>query len=172
MSYSFLTPGPTIVWANSPSGGQLGLAATSLASGAACQGDKSPTLLDATKGLAEWIYCLPETIPATAPADFLNFEWWLGWSDSATPATNNPAGLTGVSGAFASPGSAKNLLTFVGSIISSNAIGAALHRQDPFFVRVKNICFIPLLANSSGVALSAVAGSTKFSVTPFYRVNQ
>jgi hypothetical protein len=166
MSFSYLTPGTPIVWTNS---GSPAIAATGLASGAGAQGDKSPTLLDATKGLAEWLYCVASTYFISAPADLQGVEWWLGWSNSATPAGNNPGGLTGVSGTLASPGSVKNLLSYIGAIITSNAIGTGLQTQDAFWVRVKNSFFIPVIVNNSGVALSSGANSTSFSVTPFYR---
>lgn len=142
---------------------------TSVADGSARQGDKSPTLVDGTNGMPELLAIEPETKVQSAPTDLKEIELYFGWSDDATAGNNNPAGLGGSDAALSTPDSAKLLLSYIMSIVCSNAIGTGIQRQSPIFIRPVNICFIPVLVNHSGQTISATGTDTVLSVTPWYR---
>jgi hypothetical protein len=167
VNYSDLTPGTPLVWTSS--GGDKALTGTSLTDGSARQGDKSATLVDGTKGMPEQLTIVVETIFGSAPTSGNEVELWLGWSPSATAGTSNPAGLGGADAAFSNPSNVKFLLSYAGSLICSNSLGTALHRQDAFVVKPKDIALIPVIVNLSGQTLSATGTNTKVTVTPWYR---
>jgi hypothetical protein len=169
-TYAPLVAGTPLVWTTS--GGDKVITGTSLANAAARQGDKSATLVDASspaKGLPAFLEIVVETKVQSAPTDGLTVDLFLGFSNNATAGTNNPAGLTGADGTLASPASVTPQLTFVGSIICSNAIGTGIQRQDSMFVAPKDAYVIPVLVNSSGQTISATGTDTKITITPWYQ---
>lgn len=165
-AYSYLEAGTAITWA--PSGGDLVLTLTSKASGVAREGAKSATLVDGTKGMPEVLDIAFETKVGSAASNGTSIDLFLGESSSATAGTDNPGGLTGADADVATPAEKVLLLSLVGVLLLSNALGTGVQRgRFKFYPTTPYI--IPVVLNSSGQTLSGTAGDHKFIVTPYYR---
>jgi len=139
-----------------------------LASGSARQGDKSATLVDATKGLPALLEVIVETKVQSAPTDGLTIDCFLGFSSSATAGTDNVGGLTGADGALSSPSSVTPQMVLAGSVIVSNAIGTGAQRQR-FLATPLDAYVIPVFFNNSGQTVSATGTDSKVTITPLYQ---
>ncbi len=165
VNYSDLTPGTAVVWKSTAGDKAINLKA--LANNGIREGDKSATLVDGTKGFPEILEIEVETKLQAAPTAQLTCPIYLGFSRSAAAGTGNPGGLTGVD---ATVGNADQLpqLTFVGSLILSNALGTGVQRQRLEAVP-KAEYVIPVFQNSSGQTTTNVDGETLISIRPWYR---
>lgn len=166
VNYSDLIPGTPIVWKNTA--GDKVLNGKNLATVTGRQGDKSATLLDATKGFPEFLSWLVETKLQTAPVAGTEFSLYLGWSSSATAGTDNPAGLGGADAAGPNTDTFA-MLSLAGSIILSNNIGMAVQRQDKMIVVPKDYYVIPVIYNGSAYSTTNTDGETSVTMTPWYR---
>lgn len=165
-TFAPLIAGTPITWTSS--GGTNVLSAASLANGSAVQGDKSATLVDATKGLPALLEIVAETQVQAAPTDGNTVDIYAGFSSSATAGTDNPGGLTGAHGTLSSPASVTSQLLLVGSLVMSNAIGTGTQRQR-FLIRPQDAYMIPVLVNNSGQTVSATGTVTIITLIPFYQ---
>lgn len=163
--YLNLIAGTAITWKSS--GGDKALTLTSLSNGSGREGDKSGSLIDGTYGLPELLEFRLESSVASAVSS-TELELWIGESDNATAGSDNPGGLTGADASLASPDQKKLQLSYVGSLIFSNAIGTSVQKQR---FRYAPLCayVIPLLVNKTGQALGSTAADHKLVMTPYYR---
>lgn len=165
VNYSDLTPGTAITWKNT--GGTYAMNMKNLANAGIREGAKSATLVDGTKGFPELLEVTVETKLQVAPTAGNQCPCFLGFSSNSTAGTDNPGGLTG---ADAAVGNADQLpqLSFLGSVILSNALGTGVQRQR-FFIVPRAEFIIPVFQNSSGQSTTNVDGETCFTVRPWYR---
>lgn len=165
VAYSDLTPGTAVVWTNT--GGDKAMNMKALATAGIREGVKSATLVDGTKGFPELLEIVAETKLQATPTDGLECEVYLGFSSSATAATDNPGGLTGADVAV---GDVDQLpqLTFAGSIIMAGSLTTGVQRQVLFAVPLREY-FIPVFRNASGQTTTNVDGETKITIRPWYR---
>lgn len=167
MAYSRLIAGASKTWINT--GGDKVLTLTSLVNNAVRQGDKSDSIVDGTYGLPEVLEFLLETACNVAGTNYTSIDLFIGESDSATPGTNNPGGLSGVDGTLTSGTQLIWQLRHAGSLSVSN--GAGTNVQKSRFRLYLPLCayVIPVIANFSGQSLHATASNHKLTMTPFYR---
>lgn len=165
-SYSDLVAGTAITWKNT--GGDKVLTLTSLANGAAREGDKSATLVDGTKGLPEYVEFRLESAVGSAATTGKEITLFVGESDSATAGTANPGNLTGADAGLSTPTELTPQLNLVGALSLSNTRGTNPQKQR---MRYKPLCayLIPLVYNDSGQTLSGTAGDHQLVMTPYYR---
>lgn len=165
VNYSDLSPGTALVWKNT--GGDYAMNMKALANAGIREGGKSATLIDGTKGFPEILEVIVETKVQSAPTAGNACNVCLGFSKNATAGNENPGGLTG---ADASVGNADQLpqLTFVGSLIMSNALGTGVQRKR-FAIVPRAEYVIPVFQNSSGQTTSNVDGETCITIRPWYR---
>jgi hypothetical protein len=161
----FFDVGTAYTWTSS--GGDKVITATSLASGSARQGDKSATFLDGTKGLPAFFDVKVLTKAGSAVTNGLFLGLYMGESNSATAATDNPGGLTGADGSLANPAEITLQLRFLGAFPLSNALGTGTQTwRTVFYPRLAYQ--IPVLVNSSGQTLSATGTDHQIILTPYY----
>lgn len=164
-SYPTLIAGTPLVW--QASGGDYVLTLTSLASDAARQGDKGD-LYDSVNGrLPHVLDVMLQSAVAVAATTGLKIELWAGESASGGAGTNNPGGLTGADGALSSPDQLKRQLYWIGGLTLANALGTGQQRQRFAYTPTAR-CFLPVVVNKSGQALSGTAGDHVLTVTPYY----
>lgn len=165
VAYSDLSPGTAVVWANT--GGDKAMNCRNLANAGIREGAKSATLVDGTKGFPELLEITAETKLQSAPTAGNSCAVYLGFSSSATAGTANPGGLTG---ADAAVGNADQLpqLTFVGSLILSNALGTGVQRQR-FVAIPKAEYVVPVFQNGSGQTTTDADTETIITIRPWYR---
>jgi hypothetical protein len=163
--------GSAITWKSS--GGTYAITCTSLASAALRQGVKSATLIAAPAGLSTAI--LPDILEilfycqmTSAPAAGGEVGLYLGFSDSATAGTDNPAGLTGTDAAGPNVDTLGQLV-FAGAIVLSANLGTA-QQLARFTVRPLDQYVCPVVYNNGSVAFDATALHTLIQMTPGYRV--
>lgn len=173
-TYSYLEAGTPIIWA--ASGGDRTITLTSLAANSAREGQKSPSIIHATKGLPEYLEILFESAPSETTRNGATIRLYICQSDSPTAGTNNPDNLTGTDALLSSTqieGLAQ--LDFVGALYFP---ATSAQQRQRFLFRPTNPYFIPVvynvLRNASGTAipLSAVASNHRIVFTPLYRVAQ
>jgi hypothetical protein len=165
VNYSDLTPGTALTWMNT--GGDFAMLLKALATAGIREGGKSAALVDGTKGFPEVLEIIAETKLQSAPTAGNECPIYLGFSKSATAASENPGGLTG---ADAAVGNADQLpqLVFIGSIVLSNALGTGVQRQR-FWAVPRAEYVVPVFQNSSGQTTTNVDGETKIVIRPWYR---
>lgn len=165
VQYADYVAGTAKTWKNTA--GDFALTLTSLANGSARQGDKG-NFIDATFGNPAYLRVYFQTAVASAATNGLQVELYAGESTNATAATDNPAGLTGADGAFASPDELKLQLFLVGGLNLSNATGTAV--QDQVFIYFPSSPYwVPVVVNKSGQALTGTAANHFITSTPYYR---
>lgn len=163
--------GSAITWKSS--GGTYAITCTSLAAAAIRQGVKSATLIAAPPGLStavlpDWLEIEFYVQMTSAPAAGGEVNLFLGFSDSATAGTDNPAGLSGTD-ATGPNVDTLGQLEFAGAIVLSNNLGTGVQLAR-FTVRPLDQYVIPVVYNNGSVALDATALHTLIQVTPAYRV--
>ncbi len=161
--------GTPITWKSST--GTKVITCTSLAAAASRQGDKSPTLVVSPPGLSTAI--LPDFLQVILQLQFTSaatagktVDLYFGFSDSATAATDNPGGLTGVDGAGPNADVFPQL-AFVGSLVASANLSTAVQLQY-LTTRPLDAYFSPVIVNSTDVAFDATALHTILTVVPYY----
>lgn len=167
--YSTLTPGTAVTW--KASGGTYTLTLTSLASGAARQGVKGD-LSDGTAGnnLPEVCLFLLETKMGTGIANATNkLSLFIGESNNATAATNNPAGLTGADGSLGTPAEYTLQLNLAQAMNLSNNASTGTQKQWLAYYPISRY-IIPVIYNQSDQSLSSTAGDHVLTMVPYYRV--
>jgi hypothetical protein len=158
-AYNLLTPGTPLTW--KASGGDYAITLTSLANAAARQGAKGDL---GAYWRRRWAIHLAASC-ASAPTAGNQLELWWAGSPSGTAGTDNPGAATGADAAFATPGEYKFQLMFVGALYLSNNLGTGIQKQQfEFFPRFRY--GMPVLVNSSGVALGGTAGDHEIRLTP------
>lgn len=165
-AYSDLVAGTTITWTSS--GGDKALDMSGLTDTSARQGDKSATLVDATKGMPELCEVRFETGVQAAATTGKMVELYFGQSDSATAGTANPGNLGGADAAYSNPSELAPQLTFVGALVLSNARGTNVQVQRFVF---RPVCphVMPVAYNLSGQTVNATGTNSKVVLTPYYR---
>ncbi len=166
LDYSTLTKGTAVTWTNT--GGTKALNGKALSSTSIRQGDKSASLIDATSGFPEYLEFTAETKVQSGPTAGNEFLLYVGFSSSATAATDNPAGLTGADGTGPNADTLPQLV-LVGSIVMSNNLGTGVQRQPGMIIRPTKEYVIPVIQNSTGQTTSNVDGETIVTMTPWYR---
>lgn len=96
---------------------------------------------------------------------------YFAFSDSATPATDNPGGVGGVDAAGPAYDQLPQLV-LVGGLILSAAVGTGVQQVWGMPVVPLDQYFSPVVVNNGSVTLDATALHTNLVVTPWYRVRQ
>ncbi|MEM2991590.1 MAG: hypothetical protein QXQ02_10485 [Halobacteria archaeon] len=175
-TYSYLEAGTPIIWGPSGTGQDKLITLTSLGANAVREGEKSDSLIHATKGLPELLEILLQSAARAAPQSGSAINLFIGESDSATAGTDNPGGLTGTD-ALLAHADYVNQLYFAGSLVMVNHAGTGIQRQR-FIYYPKHAFIIPVVQNAvvntsgTAIALSGTAGDHRIKITPFYRVSQ
>lgn len=157
--YSKNAIGTALSWKSS--GGDYAITLTSLAIAGARQGVKG----DLGAYFAQrWAVLLSSAVASAATNGNALELYWAG-STSATAGTENPGAATGTDASFGTPAEYKLQLLPVGNLVLSNNAGTAVQIQMfEFFPRYRY--GMPVLVNSSGVALSGTAGNHEIRLTP------
>ena len=163
--------GTPITWKSS--GGTYAITCTSLAAAASRQGAKSATLVAAPPGgttavLPDYLQCILQVQMTSAPAAGSEVQLFLGFSDSATAGTDNPAGLTGTDAAGPNADTLGQLV-FAGSVVLSNNIGTGVQLAYLAKVPPLDAYVSPVVYNGSLVAFDATAAHTILTVIPYFR---
>ena len=166
-NYSRLIAGSQVTW--KPSGGTKVLTFTSLASAAARQGDKSGTLVDGTYGRPQYLEFRLESAVAVAAATGATIDLFLGESDNATAASDNPGNLTGADGSWATPAELFSQLRYVGSLVLSATQATSVQKVRLIYPSPLCAYICPVIFNQSGQALHGTAGNHQLVMTPYYR---
>lgn len=164
-NYSDLTPGTALTWMNT--GGDYAMNMKALANAGIREGGKSATLVDGTTGFPEILEVIAETKLQGAPTAGNRCLVYLGFSKNSTTGTENPGGLTGADAAVGNADQL-NMLTFLGAIVLSNALGTGVQRSR-FVIAPTAEYVIPVFQNGSGQTTSNVDGETKIVIRPWYR---
>jgi hypothetical protein len=167
--------GTVATWTSAGGSGFGGtITCTSLASGSLRQGTKSTTLVivppnGATNAVPpdyiEWYLQVQFTSAPTANGEV---GLYLGFSDSSTAGTNNPAGLSGTDAAGPNTDTLPSLV-FAGSLVASNNLGTAVQLAYLSPVPPLNAYVCPVIYNNTSVALDATAAHTIISAAPYWR---
>jgi hypothetical protein len=166
LAYSDVVAGTAITWKST--GGDKTLTLTSLTNGSAREGDKSATLVDATKGMPEYLEFRLESAVGSAATTGKEINLFIGESDSATAGTANEGNLTGADAGLSTPTELTPQLNFVGALSLSNTRSTNVQVKR---MRYKPLCpyIIPLIYNDSGQTLSGTAGNHQLVMVPYYR---
>jgi hypothetical protein len=143
------------------SGGDYGITLTSLANGAGAEGAKG----DLGANRARLYSVLFTSSVGSAATAGNEIELWWGASTSSVSGTSNPGNLSGVSGAYSSPDEYKLQLTYIGSLILSNAAGTAVQKQTLVFSPPTRYG-MPAVVNKSGQTLGSTAADHQIVITP------
>lgn len=143
------------------SGGDKAITLTSLANAAGRGGAKG----DLGAAWSRRMAVVFITKFAVAPTTGNLVEIWWAASPSGTDGTENPGGASGTDAAFSNPTQAKFLLTYIGALYCSNAIGTGTHEFHTEFFPSMRYGF-PVIINNSGQALSSTAGDHEFRLIP------
>jgi hypothetical protein len=165
VNYSDLTPGTAVVWMNTA--GTLAMNMKNLANAGAREGVKSGTLVDGTKGFPEVLEIIAETKVGVTPTDGREFNVYLGFSSSATAATDNPGALTGADAAVADIDVLPQLV-FAGAVVMAGSLTTGVQRQR-FWVKPGAEYVIPVCHNDTGQTTTNVDSETKITIRPWYR---
>lgn len=157
--------GTPIVWTSS--GGNKGLTFTSVAAGAARQGAKSDSLVDATYGMPMRLEILVESKVAVAVTSVSLIELYVGRSSSATAGTDNPGNLSGTDASLSDPSQWTRQLDRVGALMITPAGTTNVQKQWMSYVP-KLPYLSPVLYNQTNQAASATGTDTKVTVYPIY----
>lgn len=164
--------GTPITWSDTT--GTYAITLNALASGSLRQGVKSGTLITTPSGLSTAV------LPAWLEIQFIvqfngavsaggEVGLYLGFSDSATAGTRNPAGLTGTDAAGPNVDTLGQLV-LAGSLVASANLGGSVNQQVDLTVRPLAAYVCPVVYNNSSVALKASNDVTVIRVTPAWLV--
>jgi hypothetical protein len=159
-------PGTSVVWI-SASGDKV-ILLDNLINGAAAQGDKSNTFLNASGQLPAFIRWRFETAVAAPANNGREVSFHIGQSDHASPGTNNPGNLSGVASNLFNAPEMLGQLDRIGPLILANTRGSNVQRvwltsypRSPYQ--------IPVVFNDSGQTLTNSAGVNFIQATPYYQ---
>lgn len=166
-AYSGLVAGSSITWKDS--GGEKVLTLASLThTPTGRQGDKSATLVDATKGMPEVLDVALYWLMASTGAAGDEIQVYIGESTSATAGTDNPGTLGGADASLSNPTTCDLQLNFVGAgIVDANQTTAA--QMQRFRYKPINAYIIPVIVNAASQNLGAAGATLKLVITPYYR---
>jgi len=163
--------GTSVDWSDT---GTKAITLNGLTSGSIRQGVKSATLVQAPSGLSTAV--MPDVLRIrfvvqfnTAPAAGGEVQLYFGFSDSATAGTHNPAGLSGTDATGPNVDTLPQL-TFCGSLVASNNIGASADQTAWLTCIPLEAYLSPVVYNNSSVTLKASNNTTVINVEPWYRV--
>ena len=167
--------GPAGVW-NSAGGSGFGgtITCTSLAAGSSRQGVKSTTLILAPPNggtnavLPDFLQVILQCQFTSSPTAGGLVSVLLGFSDSATAGTDNPAGLSGTDAAGPNSDTFPQLVQ-AGALVASNTLGTAVQLQYLARVPPLNQYFSPVIYNNASPAFDATASHTILTVVPYWR---
>ncbi len=162
LAYGLQTTGTALSW--KASSGDYALTLTSLASAAARQGAKGDLGLNWAR---RWAVLF--TSSAASAANGTAWEIYWAASPSATAATDNPGSASGSDAAFATPAEYKLQLIPIGSLPASAAATTAIQKMVAEFYPPCRYG-MPVIVNSTGVALGATAGDHEFRIVPIDEV--
>lgn len=165
--------GTPLLWKSS---GGINITCTSLAAAASRQGVKSATLVatppgGATAVLPDFLQVILQVQMVSAPTAGKEVSVFLGFSDSATAGTDNPAGLTGTDAAGPNSDTFPQLV-FAGSVVLSANLSTGVQLAYLAKVPPLDAYVSPVIFNNSDVAFDATAGHTILTLVPYYRERQ
>jgi len=163
--YYKVEAGTTKTWKSS--GGDYAITCTSLADAAAREGAKG----DLGAAWARRYEVTFEFKLTSAGANGTEVELYTSQSDSATAGTNNEGNATGADAALSNPAETKQLMTPIGSVPVSNALGTGTQRKKFEFCPTSRYQ-IPVVVNRAGVAFSSTAADTIIVFKPLEELIQ
>ena len=165
--YTFLESGVPITW--KASGGDKAITLTSLANNSYRQGEKSPSLIDATRGMPEVLNIrLESSVAAQTTATGKEIKLFIAESDHATSSVQNPGNLTGLDEVLNYGAEVVSQLNYAGSLVVASGLTTAVQRQRFDYFPVCPY-IIPVVHNDTGQALGSTAGDHQIVMTPYYR---
>jgi len=165
--YSYLEAGTPITWTST--GGDKALTLTSKADGVGREGEKSPSLIDGSRGMPELLEIRVESQVGSAATQGKELEVHIGESSNNGVGDDNPGNLTGTDADVSNPDELKLQCNLAGSLVFSNARGTNVQKQrlPPYYPTCPYI--IPLVVNKTGQTLGATGTNHKIVITPYYR---